>query len=396
MRFSLAVSIVFAIICIATDFVIYKRLHKHKRLRTTHVVISTAIYLLLISVPVVLSFRHTGTHIMQYAMWALFTCASVFLPKTFYAVFLLLSNIPRLFKRKPVKYMAKAGTIIGYLLFITIWWGALVTTRQIQINEINIESDNLPESFDGYKIVQFSDLHTGTFGDNTAVISNMVTNINALNPDLIVFTGDIVNNSSSELYPFIDELRKMKSKDGVISILGNHDYGDYKKWKTEADKQNNLSNLIAIQRDTLKWQLLLNQHTYIKHDKDSLLILGVENWGEPPFTTHGDLKAAMPKDDYKGFKILLSHNPKHWEMEVNKKTDIDLTLSGHTHAMQMMLSVGSKKYSPSSLRYQHWQGLYKHGKQLLYVNIGMGEVGIPMRIGAKPEITLINLKHTER
>lgn len=329
-------------------------------------------------------------------MWTLFTCLSVFLPKTFYALFLLLSKIPVLFKRKPARKLATAGAIIGFALFFTIWWGSLVTTRQIQINKVTIESAKIPAAFDGYKIVQFSDLHTGTFGKNTSIVENMVEEINATNPDLIVFTGDIVNNASSELRPFTGVLKELKSRDGVISILGNHDYGDYKRWKTEADKRKNLDNLISTQRDTLKWNLLLNQHTYITKDNDSILVIGVENWGEPPFTTYGDLKKSMPADStYNGFKLLLSHNPKHWEMEVVKKTDIDLTLSGHTHAMQFMVSIAGEKYSPASIRYGHWQGLYDNNGQKLYVNIGMGEVGVPMRIGATPEITIITLKSSK-
>lgn len=216
--------------------------------------------------------------------------------------------------------------------------------------------------------------------------------INAQHADLVVVTGDIVNRKTDEINPFIPTLRQIKAKDGVISILGNHDYGDYYKWSSAADKKANLDRLVSIQRDSLGWTLLLNEHIFLRQGGDSIAVIGVENWGEPPFPTYGDLGKAYPDVNDSRFKLLLTHNPKHWESIVSKQSNIDLTLSGHTHAMQMMLSVAGIKLSPSVWKYQHWQGLSNEDGKMLYVNIGTGEVGIPMRIGATPEITVFTLK----
>ena len=200
-----------------------------------------------------------------------------------------------------------------------------------------------------------------------------------------------MNNRSSELIPFIPSLRNLEAKDGIVSILGNHDYGDYAKWKTESAKRDNLDWLVRIEEDSLNWRLLRNEHFFLKNGNDSIAIIGVENWGEPPFSTHGDLNKAYPDINDKHFKLLLSHNPKHWDIEVCH-TPVDLTLSGHTHAMQMVLSVGKWKWSPSAWKYEHWQGLYEKNGKYLYVNIGIGEVGLPIRIGATPELTVFTLK----
>ncbi len=246
---------------------------------------------------------------------------------------------------------------------------------------MTIESAKLPAAFNGYRIVQFSDLHVGTFGNSQSIPMRLVEKINALKPDLIVFTGDIVNNRSSELIPFIPSLRNLEAKDGIVSILGNHDYGDYAKWKTESAK-----GTISIGWSALKKTASIGgypQRTFLlKNGNDSIAIIGVENWGEPPFSTHGDLNKAYPDINDKHFKLLLSHNPKHWDIEVCH-TPVDLTLSGHTHAMQMVLSVGKWKWSPSAWKYEHWQGLYEKNGKYLYVNIGIGEVGLPIRIGLR-------------
>lgn len=394
MRIQVFAIIIFFVIGILTDVLIYKQLKSKSKIRWLkylHVGIAVIAYALMIAGPFSIG-DLKGSYALQFAMWSIFLSLSVFVPKFLYALFFLISRIPALWHQKPCKPVATGGIAVGALLFCLFWWSTLVTTRQLKINEVEIESEKIPSAFNGYRIVQFSDLHSGTYGTNTRIVANLVEEINSLDPDLIVFTGDIVSIRTDELLPFIEELKQLKARDGVISILGNHDYGDYTHWDSEAAKKANFEQLLSLQRDSLGWTLLTNQHEYLHSGTDSLLVVGVENWGEPPFNTYGDLKAAMPKsDNYDGFTLLLSHNPKHWEMEVNKKENIDLTLSGHTHAMQAMLTIGDKKYSPSALRYDHWQGLTNDNGQLLYVNIGIGEVGIPTRIGATPEITVFTL-----
>lgn len=303
-----------------------------------------------------------------------------------------ISLLPRIWKRKGWKRCRAVGAVIGILVFFTMWWGAIVTPRQLDVVDVELQFDRLPRDFDGYRVLQVSDLHVGTYGESTGIVENIVEQINAQHADLVVFTGDIVNRETDEILPFVSILKQIKAKDGVVSILGNHDYGDYYKWPSAAAKQANMDKLVRIQRDSLGWNLLRNEHFFLKHGSDSIAIIGVENWGEPPFPTYGDLDKSYPDVNDSTFKLLLSHNPKHWDEVVSKTTNIDLTLSGHTHAMQMMLSLGRVKLSPSVFCYKHWQGLTEDEGKRLYVNIGTGEVGIPMRIGATPELTVFTLK----
>ncbi|MBD5203544.1 MAG: metallophosphoesterase [Bacteroidales bacterium] len=281
----------------------------------------------------------------------------------------------------------------------------MVTRHEVSVTRVEIESSRIPHNFDGYTIAQFSDAHVGTWGKDTVFISTLVDSINALHADLIVFTGDIVNRSTPELEPFLRVLSRLHAPDGVVSILGNHDYGDYMDWSFPSEKAANLELLAAWQRQ-MGWRLLRNEHIFLSRGTDSIPLIGVENWGEPPFKQYGKLEKAYPAaadspfnlNDGR-FKILLSHNPEHWRQEVREVSDIDLTLAGHTHAMQFMIEIGSFKWSPAEYKYEQWAGLYEYIKSSgfnsrIYVNVGSGEVGMPFRIGATPEITLFTLRNT--
>lgn len=319
-----------------------------------------------------------------------------------------------------MNYLGGAIALIG---FAVVWNGILYTRNHSQNINLTVNSERLPDSFDGYRIVQISDLHLGTWGTDTTFLNEFVTSINNMRPDMIVFTGDLVNQKADEVKPFEKTLSKLEASDGVYSILGNHDYGDYVDWPSSEAKANNLEKLKEIQKN-IGWKMLNNDHTFIVRNnggkRDSVALIGVENWGEPPFGKYGDLNKAYPSDKGKNlkdknFKILLTHNPEHWVREVRKKTNIDLSLAGHTHAMQMSLDAFGKRYSAASLRYKTWGGFYTENgigeiedfgnpttrggldRQLehpsLYVNIGAGEVGMPFRMGSSyPEITLITLK----
>ena len=257
---------------------------------------------------------------------------------------------------------------------------------------MSLSSPRLEQAFDGYRIVQFSDLHVGTYGTDTRIVQQMVDSINGLSPDLILFTGDLVSRRTSEALPFTEVLSQLKARDGVIAILGNHDYDDYCRWPDSLSKVRDHEALCDLQRQ-MGWTLLNNEHTVIVHGSDSLLIIGEENYGEGMFHNYSELNAAYPDSvRHLPYKILLQHNPVQWREDIIGQTDIDLTLSGHTHAMQIMVTLFGKKYSPASLRYKEWGGLYSEGDQHLYVNIGIGMVGVPMRIGATPEITVIELR----
>ena len=335
-------------------------------------------------------------------MWMMYTYLSIYIPKAVYVIFSLLGRIPCLWKGHRFNTGLWLGLPFALLTFIAMWWGVLAGRKEINVNHVDVVSDNIPSSFNGYKIAQFSDAHVGTWGNDTVFISRLVDSINSLKPNLIVFTGDVVNRETSELEPFLTVFRRLHAPDGVISILGNHDYGDYVDWRYPSERQAN-NELLAVWQRQMGWKLLNNDHTYLVNGSDSIALIGVENWGEPPFKQYGRLEKAYPAstaaprnlNDGK-FKILLSHNPEHWKQEVSKTTDIDLTLSGHTHAMQIMLKIGDWKWSPACFKYQQWGGMYEtqnpEGKSVrIYVNIGCGEVGMPFRIGATPEITLFTL-----
>lgn len=340
-------------------------------------------------------------------MWMLYSYLTVYVGKLGYVICSLIGRLVRAIshsrsKRHPARLV---GAAVGITLFIMMWWGVGVTRRAIQVNEVEVESPKIPRSFNGYTIAQISDIHVGTWGTDTTFVSALVDSVNALHPDLILFTGDIVNRRTEELKPFISVLSRLKAPDGVLSILGNHDYGDYVDWSNPDDRLANNRELAADQ-ERMGWDLLNNTRRFIAKGSDSIMVIGVENIGDPPFPTYGDLEKALPassdsiyhQNDTR-FKILMTHNPAHWDKEVSHKTNIDLSLAGHTHAMQMMIKIGGWEWSPAKFRYEQWGGMYERlndrgHKTRLYVNIGAGEVGMPSRIlNAYPEITLFTLKH---
>lgn len=270
---------------------------------------------------------------------------------------------------------------MAYLIF-----GATEGKQHFQIKEVTIESRDIPRGFDGYRIVQLSDIHTGSWGNNTRPMEKAVHLINRLQPDLIVFTGDLVNNLASELNAFIPVYSQLKAKDGIYSVLGNHDYSTYIHWDTPQQQEAQLDSLKARQ-EQMGWQLLNNRHVKLHHHNDSIALIGVENSGRPPFPDHARLSQAM-KGTEGMFQILLSHDPTHWRREVLPDTDIHLTLSGHTHAMQTKIF----GFTPARFIYPENEGLYEENGQKLYVNVGLGHLLYPMRLGAWPEITLFTLK----
>ena len=274
--------------------------------------------------------------------------------------------------------------------FVAMWWGALINRFNIDVKEVDIPTSDLPKGFDGYRIVQISDFHTGTYGNDTTFVAKVVDTINSLDADLVVFTGDIVNSRSSELAPHVKPLSRLKAKDGVFSIMGNHDYGDYADWPSKAAKDSSIQYLKDLQ-SSMGWRMLNNSSVKIFHGGDSIAVIGVENIGDHPFPIYGSLTKAYPTPEDSVFKVLLSHNPAHWNDSIsgNSRINIPLTLSGHTHAMQMEIA----GVSPAVWRYSTWGGLYADADSVhrMYVNIGVGTVGFPSRIGANPEITVLKL-----
>lgn len=279
---------------------------------------------------------------------------------------------------------ASALFVMGYILY-----GAFFGTENFQIRETTILSKDLPKGFENYRIVQISDIHCGSWAGDTKALQKAVNLINAQEPDLIVFTGDLVNNIATELDEFMPVLSQLKAKDGVYSVLGNHDYAMYIPWESPEKKEQNLIALKQKQAD-MNWILLNNRHVKLYQNGDSIAIIGVENCGRPPFPNYAKFPEAMEGTEGM-FKILLSHDPSSWRREVLPETDIQLTLSGHTHAMQTKIF----GFSPAVWVYPEYEGLYTEGKQILYVNIGLGHLMYPLRLGAWPEITLLTLKREE-
>ncbi|MGQ8335569.1 metallophosphoesterase [Sunxiuqinia sp. A32] len=249
---------------------------------------------------------------------------------------------------------------------------------------------NLPQSFKGLKMVQISDMHLGSFSRKHEQIAKAVDMINEQKPDLIFFTGDLVNNFAKETDGWVPVLAKMKAKYGKYSVLGNHDYGDYSEWNSAEEKDKNLLDIKNFHKK-IGFRLLLNESETLTINNEEIALIGVENWGNPPFPQYGDLKKASENLDSKLFKILLSHDPSHWDEEVLTNSDIDITFSGHTHGMQFGIERAGIKWSPIQYKYPRWGGLYNEHNQYLYVNRGFGYHGFPGRIGMPPEITVVEL-----
>lgn len=396
MRLPILIMIILILLNVAVDFYIFKALKqrvKYKFVSKLHLWLSIAFT---IAVIVVISLpRRSGSDAsLLVVMWSLYAYMSVYVSKYIFIVFDGIASIPQFWFKHRWKFVSMCGVVLSLITFGFMWWGALINRYDINVNEVDVEIHNLPESFVGYRVAQISDLHLGTYRNDTSFISTLVDSINKLDVDVVMFTGDIVNRTTNELVPFISTLSRIKARDGVYSILGNHDYGDYSDWASDEDKKANNYLMRDYQRE-MGWSLLLNETRYLKRGNDSIAVIGVENVGDPPFKNYGSLKDAYPALNDSIVKILLSHNPAHWEREISNHNarNIALTLSGHTHAMQISL-LG---ISPASFRYKYWSGLYADdsNRQKLYVNVGVGTVAMPMRIGANPEITIIKLKRQQ-
>ena len=290
------------------------------------------------------------------------------------------------------RFLSLLALGIAAIPFGALLYGMYKGKYNFKVLRYNLEFDDLPDSFHGYQITQISDIHSGSFDDRKK-IEYAVDLINKQKSDVLLFTGDMVNNMTSEMEPWADLFSTLHAKDGKFSVLGNHDYGDYIPWETEELKHQNLEDLKKLQKD-MGFDLLLNEHRYLQKGDDKIALVGVENWGKGGFKKAGDLKKASAHIQENDFKILMSHDPSHWEMEVIKDAyHYHLTLSGHTHGMQFGIEIpGWVKWSPVKWRYPYWAGIYKEMGQFLNVNRGFGFLGYPGRVGIWPEITVITLQ----
>ena len=290
------------------------------------------------------------------------------------------------------KFVSQIALGLAAIPFASILYGVIKGRYNFKVLKYTLSFDDLPEAFDGYKITQISDVHSGSF-DNAEKLDYAIDLINEQASDAILFTGDMVNNEAAEMEPWKETFARLKARDGKFSVLGNHDYGDYIDWPTPEAKIANLDRLKEIQKE-MEFKLLLNEHHYIEKDGQRLAIVGVENWGEGGFKKAGDLNKAISGLAQGDFKILMSHDPSHWEYEVKDHPEhFHLTLSGHTHGMQFGIEIpGWFKWSPVKWRYKYWAGIYEDSKQYINVNRGFGYLAFPGRVGIWPEITVIELK----
>lgn len=290
------------------------------------------------------------------------------------------------------KFVSQVALGIAAIPFASLLYGMYKGKYNFRVLNYTLHFEDLPEAFDGYRITQISDIHSGSF-DNKEKIEYAVNLINEQESDVLLFTGDMVNNKASEMLPWKETFGKLKAKDGKFSVLGNHDYGDYVDWRTPEEKIQNLEDLKDIQKE-IGFDLLLNESRYLEKNNQRLALIGVENWGTAGFKQAGDLEKAKSQIQSEDFKILMTHDPSHWEAKVLKDPyHYHLTLSGHTHGMQFGIEIpGWIKWSPAKWRYKQWAGIYTELGQYINVNRGFGFLGYPGRVGIWPEITVIELK----
>lgn len=328
-------------------------------------------------------------------MWFNFVFMLIYIPKIHYLTFHFLNFLLNLFLKKKTYIIRYFGIASGLFIAGLMLHGAFINTTNFEVKTVNLKVKDLPVLFEGFRIVQLSDIHLGSWGKNHSYLEPAIQIINDQNADILIFSGDMVNNFKEETEGWSPLFRKMRAKSGKYAILGNHDYGDYSNWKNPEDKIANL-NALKDNIKTFGFDLLLNETKILKQGGDSIEIMGVENWGKPPFPKYGNLIKALENSNDSLLKILISHDPSHWRAEVTGREKIFLTLSGHTHAAQLAFRFGEKLYSPSSWMYPEWDGLYQEKNQYLYINKGLGFIGIPLRIGAaRPEITVLILHQSK-
>ena len=290
-------------------------------------------------------------------------------------------------------FIGKAALLTGVLPMMGLSFGILSGAHDYRVRRRDVYSPHLPKAFDGIRLVQISDIHTGSFFNKTAVRGG-VDLINQERGDMILFTGDFVNNQSDEAKPYLDLFAKVKAPLGVHAVMGNHDYGDYHRWDSMIEKQQNIKDLHQMHK-YMGWNIMLNENKIITADGESIALLGLENWGAGRFSKYGDMSKTYEGTQEISYKILMSHDPSHWDAQVlSEYPDIDLMLAGHTHGMQFGVEIGDFRWSPSQYVYKQWADLYQKGTQSLYVNRGFGFLGYPGRIGILPEITILTLKRS--
>lgn len=340
--------------------------------------------------------RRMGSNDQRFIAILMSAMLLIFIPKVFSSLVLLAEDIVRMFEGFPSRsvYVSEAAVVLAGIFFLIILFGLTRGRHFYKVKREILYFPDLPEAFDGFTITQLSDVHSGSLSDVKGVQKGLDM-ADAQNSDLLLFTGDLVNNMASEMTPWIPLFAKLKAPYGKYSVLGNHDYGDYIRWESETAKNANLNHLKEIHAE-IGFRLLLNESVTISKQGQSIALIGVENWGKGGFHKYGDLKRAATGVPDNAFKILMSHDPSHWdEVTVDHDQHVHLTLAGHTHGMQFGIELFGFKWSPVKYVYKQWAGLYEQDGKYLYVNRGFGYHGLKGRVGIWPEITVLTLKRGE-
>lgn len=414
--------IIIVLILLAIDFYVFqgvKVVLKSSSIITQKIVSYAFWSVTILSVSIILLGFFTDWHSWNKALrtYSFAFVIIFYLSKLFVVLFLLVDDILRLFRWtgsyisdtffssseniirqsgsvSRYDFLVKLGFFVGAIPFVSLIYGMFKGAYNYQVRNVLLKFPNLPQSFNGLRVLQISDLHVGSFM-GTDHLSKAVEIILEQKPDVIFFTGDLVNDLHSEVLEFTEVLKRIKAPMGVYSILGNHDYGDYSRWNSPEDKKENLDRLKKYHGE-LGWKILLNEHTYIERSGEKIGLIGVENWSHrATFKRYGDMNVATGNMKPESFNVLLSHDPSHWNAEVTEKYKyVDLTLSGHTHGFQFGVEIPGFKWSPVQYMYKEWSDLYQQEHQYLYVNRGLGFIGYPGRVGILPEITVFTLNKT--
>ncbi len=334
-----------------------------------------------------------GSKVQRFMALLMGAMLVVFVPKLFSAPVLLAEDIFRLFRGFPPRnvYISEVALVLSGVFLLVVFFGLTRGRHFYRVRRETIHFPDLPEAFDGFTITQLSDIHSGSFSEPKGVQKGLDL-VNAQNSDVILFTGDLVNNEASEMERWIPAFARLKAPLGKYSVLGNHDYGDYIRWESPEAKRSNLDRLKRVHGE-IGFRLMLNEAITLRKDGQHITLLGVENWGKGGFHRYGDLQKAVDGIPDNAFKILMSHDPSHWEgVVLDHQQHVHLTLSGHTHGMQFGIELFGLKWSPIQYVYRQWAGLYNRDGKYLYVNRGFGFLGLKGRIGIWPEIAVITLK----
>ena len=400
--------IIFVIMAFLPSFVYLRHILKRKNEITSSVIAMFALPTLSILAFVLLLLATRLGYNIKIITWIIWTMLLTMLPQNVYAIFYAINDIIHVFTKRSYKWLHYVGLVSAIIVTVGIIMG-MVNRHNLRVREVTIYSKNLPKEFEGMRIAHITDLHLGNLTPRDNYLKKIVTKLNEIEPDMLVCTGDMINISAKEVEGLDGLFASVNAPLGRYAVMGNHDYGDYKKWESKEAKEANLMsayeaygrvgfillNDSAVQITDNKGQSIDNTtHSTLNSQLSTISVIGVENWGKPPFPRYGDLAKATKGFEPAQFNILLSHDPSHWREEVVKQEYkyIDLTLSGHTHSAQIGLNLGKFKWSPSQWIFDEWDGLYQEGNQYLFISRGLGYVGIPFRLGMPAEISVIELK----